>query len=304
LKIALSPIIEDVRGSTANITMQQTLAGLTARFRKTPVRPASTAQFAVKAALASISQTWKSAPMGAFRAGWVLLAFNNPYTDVFGTQHKMSGSAFFAKLNKNLNTLGLGIIFPAPVTVSCGNPATISSTHNSTPTSIVLTGVTAGASAVYAYSSYTGPTPANGQSFTATGFTTAGNNVDAQIITAFDPIGQTITVALTTQVTETSAATGTIPASFIVTATTQPTSQEAVVIRATKPLSPGILSIGNTQTIIQTFPAGTHSPWDISAAYAKKNTTINAGFLIYFEVNYVNTVTGYAGTLIIDSLNW
>jgi len=304
MKIALSPIVEDVRGSTANLTIQQTIAGLTARFKKTPYQPLSVAQFIVKASLASISQTWRTTAMNAFRAGWILLAANNPYTDVFGVQHKMSGSAFFAKLNRNLATLGLSVIFPAPVTLACGSPLTITQTHNPTPTVATFTGVAVGATAVYSYSSFTGPNPAAGETITVAGFATAGNNVKDQVIASVDLIGQTITLALTSQVTETHAATGTIPPSFIVSAGTQPAGTEAVVIRATKPLSPGVTSLANTQTIIQHFPAGTHSPWDISAAYAAKHKTVNTGALIFYEVNYVNATTGYAGQLIIDSLHW
>ena len=300
----MSPIIEDVRGSTANLTMQKTLAGLTARFKKTPFQPQSVAQFAVRASLASISQTWKSTPMNAFRAGWITLAGNNPYTDVFHVQHTMSGSAMFAKLNRNLATLGISVLFAAPVTLACGSPLSITQTHNPTPTVLTLTGVTVGATAVYSYSSYTGPAPTVGEAVTVTGFATSGNNVTNQTLTAVDLIGLTITVALTSQVTEPHAGTGKIAPQFIVSAGVQPAGTEAVIIRATKPLSPGVSSLANTQTIIETFPAGTHSPWNISAAYAKKHATINPGALIFYEVNYVETTTGFAGGLIIDSLNW
>ena len=48
--------------------------------------------------------------MNAYRAGWIFLAAANPYMDVFGVSHKLTGSAMFTKLNRNLATLGLSMI--------------------------------------------------------------------------------------------------------------------------------------------------------------------------------------------------
>jgi hypothetical protein len=94
------------------------------------------------------------------------------------------------------------------------------------------------------------------------------------------------------------------PVQFLVTVTTPPASGEAVVIRATKPLSPGVLTLSNTQSVIQTFPAGTAGPYDITTLYLKKHSTQTTGDLIFVLVNYVQVSTGFAGQQSIDSLLW
>ena len=165
--------------------------------------------------------------MAPYRAAWIILAANNPYTDVFGVQHKLSGSAFFTKLNKNLSTLSISVIFAAPATLVCGNPGLLTLAH------------------------VVGP-----------------------------------------------------PEHFNVSPSTQPQPSEAVVIRATPPISPGRQTLSNSQTIIQTFPAGTAGPWDILTNYKKKHTTVTPGSQIFVLVNYVNTTTGFAGTQSIDALLW
>ena len=225
--VALTPLIGDARGKAGDIALYLSRAGLAAKIVSTQIQPETPAQFLQRASLATISQTWKSPPMNAYRAGWIFLAAANPYMDVFGVSHKLTGSAMFTKLNRNLATLGLSIILAAPGSLSCGSPGLLTLSH-------------------------VPPTPEK----------------------------------------------------FLVTPTTPPASTEAVVIRATKPLSPGIQSLGNTLTVIQTFAAGTSGPWDIFTAYAKKHTTRPPGQLIYVQVNYVETTTGFAGQLSIDSLLW
>lgn len=227
MKIAPGPLIEDLRGSCSNLAIQMTIAGLTARYKNQPVQPKNIAQVLVRAAVASIAQTWKSPAMTDFRPAWIILANNNPYYDVWGVPHKMTGSAMFTKLNKNLNTLGLSMILPAPTALSCGSPLSIAQTHAAGP-----------------------------------------------------------------------------PQSFIITSTGPPAIHEAVVIRCSKPLSPGISTLANTQSIIQTFPAGTNSPWDISTAWNKKHATVTPGDTVFFLVNYVNTITGFAGPQLVALFNW
>lgn len=227
MKIALAPLIGDARGSAGMLTMYQSKAGLCARIKATPFQPMSPAQFLQRASLVSLSKTWKTPAMAAYRADWIILANANPYLDVFNVQQRLTGCAFFIKLNRNLATLGLTPIFAAPSSVSCGSPGLLTLAH------------------------VTGP-----------------------------------------------------PAQFTVTPTTNPTANEAVVIRATKPLSQGVLTLANTQTIIQTFAAGTAGPWDIITKYLAKHATVQTDTQIFVQVNYVNTTTGYAGQDSINSLVW
>jgi hypothetical protein len=225
--IAFSALVNNAAGSCGGICAQNTIAGVILRPRSIPTNPNSAAQLLNRAALATISQLWRSSSMSTYRIGWINLANANPYTDQFGNAHKLTGSAFFQKLNHTLATLGLSSILAAPSSVSCGNPSTITATHVLTPTE-----------------------------------------------------------------------------TFTITPSVGPAAAEAVVIRVTKPLSPGVNQIGQTQTIIQTFPAGTAGPWNILTAYKKKNSAIATGDTLYAIVNYVNTTTGFAGTQISDQATW
>lgn len=227
MKVALSPLIGDARGSAGALSLTQMRAGLVARIKVTPFQPLTAAQFLVRAELATISQTWKSPPMNAYRVGWIALANANPYNDVFGVPHKLSGSAMFTKLNRNLQTLGLSVLFLAPATITCGNPSLLTLAHVTSPTE-----------------------------------------------------------------------------QFLITPSVQPISTEAVIIRATPPLSPGVQTLSNSQAIIQTFPAGTTGPWDIFTNYHKKHSTVATGSQVFVLVNYVNTLSGAAGQQSINSLLW
>ena len=84
-----------------------------------------------------------------------------------------------------------------------------------TATLFTLTQVTVGATAVYAYSSFTGPAPRVGMSATFSGFTNAGNNVTATLTAVSGGSSGTVTVALSTQVNETNAASGTTTVSSV-----------------------------------------------------------------------------------------
>lgn len=91
-----------------------------------------------------------------------------------------------------------------------------------TATVLTLTQVTVGATAVYSYSSFTGPAPRVGMSVIFTGFATGGNNVTATLTAVSGGASGTVTVVLTTQANETHAGSGTT------TASANPTSTNSV----------------------------------------------------------------------------
>ena len=227
MKVSLSPLIGDARGTAGGLSLFLSRAGMIAKINGMPYDPRTAAQLLVRASLVSLSQTWKGSIMNPYRSAWILLSHANPYQDTFGVTRYLSGAAFFIKLNRNLATIGVNPIFPAPVSVACGAPGLLTLSH------------------------IVGP-----------------------------------------------------PEHFYVTPTNPPAAGEAVVIRATKPLSPGVLTLSNAQTVIQTFPAGTPGPWDIMTDYAKKHTTRTPGNLVFVLVNYVQATTGFAGQQSIDSLLW
>ena len=132
--------------------------------------------------------------MNSYRVGWITLASANPYLDPFGVSRKLTGSAMFTKLNRNLATLAISSILHRT-----------GHTHMRQPIEY-----------------HSNPRHRTARTFSVT--------------------------------TSVAAAGG-----------------EAVVIRATTPLSPGVNQIGQTQTIIATYPAGTAGPYAILTPY-KHNT--------------------------------
>ena len=102
--------------------------------------------------------------------------------------------------------------------VVIGQPDFSSYYPNNTPalcaasgTTLTLTSVSASAStAIYAYSSYTGPAPVVGQSVVVTGFANAVNNQTVQIISVSGGTNGSFVTVATTQVNETAAAQGVI----------------------------------------------------------------------------------------------
>jgi hypothetical protein len=79
-----------------------------------------------------------------------------------------------------------------------------------TATVITFTQVTlSGATAVYAYSSYTGPAPRVGMNIIVSGFVSGGNNVAANLTAVSGGASGTVTFAFTTQSNETHAGSGT-----------------------------------------------------------------------------------------------
>ena len=81
-----------------------------------------------------------------------------------------------------------------------------------TATVLTMTEVAVGATAVYHYSSYTGPAPRIGMSVAVTGFATGGNNVTGVLTAVSGGASGTVTMALATQANEVHAGSGTTTA--------------------------------------------------------------------------------------------
>ena len=89
---------------------------------------------------------------------------------------------------------------------------------------------------------------------------------------------------------------GTGPESLEVSATNPPApGDDAVVIYATPPLSPGIFTLGHQQRKLLIVNPGTAGPWDILAAYTAKFGTPTAGRQVFVEVWYMDIAQGMIG---------
>ena len=79
---------------------------------------------------------------------------------------------------------------------------------------------------------------------------------------------------------------------------------DAAVIRATKGLSPGRLTIGNAQKIAYVSPIAAAQDWDILAAYTAKLGAPVPGMQIMIQVTYIDSLQGRAGLAEIASTIW
>lgn len=170
-----------------------------------------------------------------------------------------------------------------------------------TATVLTLTQVAVGATAVYSYSSFTGPAPRVGMSVIFSGFVNGGNNVTATLTAVSGGSSGTVTVALTTQVNETHAGSGTTTAQ-----TTVPGSGLAVyeIWQSNDGLSTYVLKIeygnvsGSTNgpNVYLTFGTGSNGSGTITGTfqlgrYSVGSTagTVNAGVNLECDISYNST---------------
>jgi hypothetical protein len=91
---------------------------------------------------------------------------------------------------------------------------------------------------------------------------------------------------------------------FNISATSAPGVGEAVVIQATKGLSPGLLTFSNQARNLKTINPGTGGPWDILPEYTAKFHAPIDGLQIFVTVHYVNIAQGRAGLTGVASIIW
>lgn len=94
------------------------------------------------------------------------------------------------------------------------------------------------------------------------------------------------------------------PNTLLVTPFTNPAPTEAVIIRATPPLSPGITRLGNTQSILKVINPGVAGPWDVYAEYHAKHPLVASGQQVFILLNYATIATGFQGDQFSASLIW
>jgi hypothetical protein len=85
------------------------------------------------------------------------------------------------------------------------------------------------------------------------------------------------------------------PEELNITASSNPVAGDAVVIFATRPLSPGIFTLGHQQRLLKYINPATASPWDIFDVYTAKYGTPPAGKQIFVEVWYTDIDQGMIG---------
>lgn len=136
-------------GSMAGVTASHNRGGAYFRARTIPTNPASSAQVALRGAVAAATQRWSSVLTDAQRDAWDLYAQNTTWTDKLGQAIQLSGVNHYVRSNSFRilqttfldqtnaeatatvddapTTFALGetpIIDPPTITVSAGPPAT------------------------------------------------------------------------------------------------------------------------------------------------------------------------------------
>lgn len=113
---------------------------------------------------------------------------------------------------------------------------------------------------------------------------------------AFAPVGNPGTLTLSHD--------GPPPTYFHVAPTSAPAPGEAVVIQATKGLSPGLLTFSNQARNLKTINPGTGGPWDILTEYTAKFRAPIDRLQIFVTVHYLDIAQGRAGLTGTASIIW
>ena len=94
-------------------------------------------------------------------------------------------------------------------------------------------------------------------------------------------------------------------AALTIGTTTPPNaSTEAVIIKATRGLSPGRTVMSNTAKIVKTIAPGDTGPWDILTEYTAKFGAPVTDLQIFAQVYYVTIAAGYPGRARIGGGVW
>ncbi len=227
MKVAWSILVGDARGKLGQVAATLTRSGPVLRRMVMPRQPNSQTQLAMRAALGTLSQLWRSTAMATYRADWILLAINHPEQDVFLNYIKKTGLQWFNRCNRNRELIGQADYLPAPTFATIASPGTLTLTHVTSPSE-----------------------------------------------------------------------------QFTVGASVPPTAANAVIIAATRGISPGILKLSNQQRQVLIVNPGTAGPWDILAAYTTKFGAPATGKQIFVQVHYIQIISGLAGPTAQEALIW
>ncbi|MGC8881132.1 MAG: hypothetical protein ACP5OX_02665 [Minisyncoccia bacterium] len=112
-KIRTGSLAGNIRGSIGSDTFSQNRYGTYIRKRAIPTIVRTPATERIRNAFSYISQMWQGLePLT--KEAWITWADNNPVTDVFGQQQKLTGNTAFIMLNARLAFLGLDVTFQPP----------------------------------------------------------------------------------------------------------------------------------------------------------------------------------------------
>lgn len=107
--IKLTAFMDAISGSVAGTVFARNKGGAYAKSKSNPTNPQTVAQQTVRAAFASIAQSWRGLA-NQQRAAWDAATDDYPYQNRLGETKTYSGSALHQSLNLNLNSIGVSPI--------------------------------------------------------------------------------------------------------------------------------------------------------------------------------------------------
>lgn len=111
-KIKYSALVQEMRNKLNGSVMSKNRAGNYVRNKTTPTNPQTSFQQNQRSRLSAVSSSWRGLT-DAQRQGFLNLAEQHPYVDIFGDQRKLDGKSMFSKLNLNLLSAGQSAITDA-----------------------------------------------------------------------------------------------------------------------------------------------------------------------------------------------
>lgn len=173
-KIKLSAIVSQMSGKLNGSVFAKNRGGAYIRTKVTPVNPQSTAQMAVRAALTSLSQSWRGLTADQ-RAAWNAAVSNFTSTDIFGDIKTPSGINLYNKLNLNLDNIGVSPISTPPAPVSVGFFSALSIAADASAGTVAATFTAEGASAGQTVVVEATPCVSAGKDFVKSEYRVVGN---------------------------------------------------------------------------------------------------------------------------------
>lgn len=118
--IKMGVAVAQISGSISGTTFARNRGGAYMRNRTTGLNPQSTRQTAVRALLASLSNTWSTVLTQSARSGWEAYAATVPWTNRLGEQIFLTGQNRFVQANSILLAASVSLRVDPPDSLTAG----------------------------------------------------------------------------------------------------------------------------------------------------------------------------------------
>lgn len=137
-KIKYSMLVSDMRGKLNGSVLSRNTYGSYSRNKVTPVNPSTTYQQNVRSQFTTLTQGWRALTQ-VQRDSWISAVNNFIRTNIFGDSQKLTGSALYISINRNLQAIGQSVLTSPPIPGSVFNLTTLSIAADASDNSLDLT---------------------------------------------------------------------------------------------------------------------------------------------------------------------